>query len=85
MVSEILYNGACDRWHRIDCYFLRIINSNTVAICLNFILRDYKSIIFKPFISISLTRLLIYDDIIDSEFERNGTYYLRNVRQHIQQ
>ena len=68
----------------MDCYYLRVINSNTVAIGLNFILRDYESITFKPFISISLTRLPIYDNVIDSEFEMNGTHYSRNVRQQIQ-
>ena len=84
MVSEILYSRAYDSRYGTDCYCLKIIKSNKVAIGMNFVLRDYESINFKLFISISLTRLLVCEIVIDTKFKGNGTHNLRNTRQHIQ-
>jgi len=84
MVSEILYSGTCNGRYGTDCYYLKIIKSTKVVIGLNFILWDYESINFKLFISASLTRLLVHEIVINTEFEGNGTHNLRNTRQYIQ-
>ena len=79
MISKILCSGACDGRYGTDCYYLKISNSNSIAIGLNFVLNQYESIIFKPFVSAKLTNLLVHRDILDTHFESNRTYHLRDL------
>ena len=79
IISEILYSGAYNSRHGTDCYCLKISNSNSVVIGLNFLLNQYESIIFKPFVSAKLGNLLVHRDVLDIHFKSNRTYHLRDL------
>ena len=62
---------------------MKVIDTNNIGIGLNFVLEYHESISFKPYVSASLTTLFVHEEVLGTQFGKNGTSHLRNVRQHI--
>ena len=77
------YIVAISKTHMSNYYYIKIRYTTNITLAFVFIFKKYLALVFKSFISNTLIKLLIFQNVLDKKFIIKSKSYFITTRKHV--